>query len=107
MNKVQSVDPKTLKQWLDADEAILIDVREVDEYNEAYIPSSILVPANNCGPEILPQDPGKKIVFNCKSDMCGGKVYEVCARSIADRVVYNLEGGIEAWVAEGFEVIVI
>jgi rhodanese-related sulfurtransferase len=104
MNKVQPVDPKTLKQWLDAGEAVLIDVREVDEYSEACIPGSILVPANNCGPEILPQDPDKKIVFHCRSGARSGRVCETCARAITDQVVYNLEGGINAWISAGYEV---
>ncbi|MCK5374033.1 MAG: rhodanese-like domain-containing protein [Alphaproteobacteria bacterium] len=104
MNGVQPVDPKTLKRWLDAGEAILIDVREVDEYNKAYISGSILIPVKNCGPEILPQNPDKKIVFHCKSDEHIEKACEVCARAITGPVTYNLEGGIEAWTAEGFEV---
>jgi len=104
MNEVQPIDPKTLKRWLDGGEAILIDVREVDEYNDACIPGSILVPANNCGPEILPQNPGKKIVFHCRSGMRGNRACEVCARAMGDKVIYNLEGGIEAWIAEGYEV---
>ncbi len=101
MNEVQPVDPHTLKKWLDAGEAILIDVREVDEYSEACIPGSILVPVNNCGPEILPKNPDKKIVFHCKS---GARGCKACARTMIDQVIYNLEGGIDAWIAAGFEV---
>ncbi|MFP4098491.1 MAG: rhodanese-like domain-containing protein [Alphaproteobacteria bacterium] len=104
MDNVQLIDAKTLKQWLEADEAILIDVREIDEYNDAYIPGSILVPAKSCGPEILPQNPDKKIVFHCKAGTRGNKVCEICARAITDKVVYNLEGGIESWIAQGYEV---
>ncbi len=104
MNKVRPVDPKTLKQWLDDGEAILIDVREVEEYNEASIPGSILVPVNNCGPEILPRNPDKKIVFHCRSGARGSSACEACARAMGDRDIYNLDGGIEAWIAEGFEV---
>lgn len=104
MSEPKLVDAKTLKLWLDAGEAILIDVREVDEYNEAYIPGSILVPVNSCSPEILPQNPDKKLVFHCKAGLRGDKACEVCARAITDKVVYNLDGGIDAWIAEGFEV---
>ena len=104
MSDVRSVDAKTLKIWLDAGEAILIDVREIEEYNEAYIPGSILVPVNNCGPEILPQNPDKKIVFHCKAGVRGNKACEMCARAVTDKLVYNFEGGIEAWIEEGFKV---
>lgn len=104
MNEVQFVDVNTLKKWLEAGEAILIDVREVDEYNDAYIPGSILVPVSACGPEILPHNPDKKIVFHCKSGKRGCTACEVCAKAINDRVIYNLEGGIEAWKEAGFEV---
>ena len=44
MVEIKTLDPKTLKSWLDKDEAILIDVREPIEYRESYIEKAINIP---------------------------------------------------------------
>ena len=104
MSSVKSVDCATLKQWLDADEAIVIDVREVDEYNAAHIKGAILIPVGTCSPASVPRNPNKKIVFHCKAGIRGGKACDVCAQALPDKAVYNLEGGLDAWIAAGYPV---
>jgi rhodanese-related sulfurtransferase len=37
MAEIKTLDPKTLKFWLDKNEVILVDVREPLEYKEAHI----------------------------------------------------------------------
>jgi len=104
MSHIEPVDCATLKSWLDNDEAILIDVREVDEYNAAHIKGSILIPVGTCSPSSVPHNPNKKIVFHCKAGIRGGKACEVCAGAQPEKVVYNLEGGLDRWIAEGYPV---
>ncbi|WP_019217019.1 rhodanese-like domain-containing protein [Legionella tunisiensis] len=41
---IQTVDPATLKDWLDRGEAILIDVREPEEHQKENIPGAISLP---------------------------------------------------------------
>ena len=43
MVEIKTLDPKTLKSWLDKNEAILIDVREPSEYKEAHIEKVVAV----------------------------------------------------------------
>ncbi|HPF77723.1 MAG TPA: rhodanese-like domain-containing protein [Alphaproteobacteria bacterium] len=104
MSNVVQIDAATLKDWMDKGEAILIDVREIDEYNEAHIPGSILVPMGSCHPAAMPHNPDKKLVFQCKAGVRGGKVCEACATAMPEKTVYNLEGGIQAWMAAGYAV---
>lgn len=104
MGIVKSVDVKTLKKWLDGKEAILIDVREVEDYNEVCIPGSILMPARFCEPGILPHNPDKKIVFYCKESLVGSRVCAHCVEDVGGKIVYFLKGGIREWVAKGFKV---
>ncbi|MCB1591481.1 MAG: rhodanese-like domain-containing protein [Alphaproteobacteria bacterium] len=104
MSTIKLVDCKTLKKWLDNHEAIVIDVREVEEYNEAHIKGSILIPVGTCSPASVPHNPNKRIVFHCKAGVRGGKACEACAGDQPEKTVYNLEGGLDAWIAEGYPV---
>ena len=102
--KIETVDPETLKGWLDKNEAILIDVREVEEYEQAHIPNAILVPVGTCSPATLPINPNKKVVFHCKAGLRGNKACDICSQGLPNKVIYNLEGGIDAWKAKGYAV---
>jgi len=41
---IREIDPKTLHGWLEDEKAVLIDIREMDEYAREHIPGSRLVP---------------------------------------------------------------
>ena len=41
---MKNIDVKTLKNWLDNEEVILIDVREIEENNNQRIADAILIP---------------------------------------------------------------
>lgn len=104
MSTVNLVDAKTLKKWLDAGDVVLIDVRETDEYREARIPGSFLVPLNSCNPDTIKFDTEKKLVFHCRT---GGRSGKACTYSTSiqpEKQVWNLEGGIMAWMAVGLPV---
>ena len=104
MRKTETVPPETLKNWLDNDEAIVIDVREIEEYNAAHIKGAILIPVGTCSASSLPHNPNKKIVFHCKAGVRGGKACDICAKAIPEQTVYNLAGGLDAWIAKGYPV---
>lgn len=104
MSQVQDVTPDELHAWMEAGAAILIDVRDVEEYQDARIPGSVLIPLESCGPAALPHNPDKRIVFHCKVGKRGAKGAQACIAAAPQRVVYNLAGGIEAWAAAGHPV---
>lgn len=100
---VKSIGPATLKSWLDAGEAIVIDVREPREYAAEHIEGSTLIPLNGLHPGALPDHRGQKLVMLCavgKRSMCACLKLSGAVR--AD--IYNLEGGIRGWKMEGFPV---
>lgn len=99
-----SVDAQTLKTWLDNDEAILVDVREPAEYQQASIKGSILMPLGRVDISLLPNNTNKKLVIHCARGMRGGSACEKLLSQDDDLVLYNLEGGINAWMAQGYEV---
>lgn len=104
MSKIKEISSKTLHEWLSQGSAILIDVREVEEYQDSRIPGSILFPLDSCGATTLPHNPDKKVVFHCKSGRRGMAACKVCMEHQPQRIVYHLDGGIEDWIANGYEV---
>jgi rhodanese-related sulfurtransferase len=101
---IQTVSAQTLKQWLDKNAAVLIDVREPQEYEEGHIKGAILMPLSTVNAGELPDLEGRKLVMHCKG---GGRSSRACAKLMAEDsglAPYNLEGGITAWAEAGYEV---
>lgn len=101
---IKSVECKTLLSWLQNQQAILIDVREAPENKLVRIKDSILLPLGEVHFLLLPELSDKKLVIHCKS---GKRSFAACQKLLAqdpNLELYNLEGGIEAWIASGFAV---
>ena len=105
MTRIEPVDVATLKSWLDAAQAIVLDVREMEEYEEAHIDGAILIPVETCGPATLPHNPDKHVVFYCKKGGRAARACKACTTHMPQRAVYNLEGGLEAWEAAGLPLV--
>ncbi len=100
---VKHIDAQTAKQWLDADEAILIDVREPIEHNAQKIEGAQLQPLGSICCSTIPNT-DKKVLIHCQK---GGRGNTACQKLIAESDgldIYNIEGGIEAWKATGLPV---
>ena len=102
--EINSIDCKTLKTWLENDQVILIDVREISENKSVRIAAATLLPLAIVDIENLPELDDKKLVIQCRS---GVRSLTACQKLLAQNTnlkIYNLEGGIQAWIADGFEV---
>lgn len=104
MVTIQSIDARQAKEWLDQHEAIIIDVREPGEYAEAHIAGATLLPVGTITLAKLPPQQNKKIIIHCKMGKRGGIACEKLLAENSKLDVYNLEGGITAWVDAGFAV---
>ena len=101
---VKNVDAKTLKKWLENNEAVVIDVREPAEHEAEKISGSNLLPLANVCKNSLPECKNKKLVLHCRG---GKRSSSACQKLIGEDPnleIYNLEGGISAWMAEGCEI---
>ena len=105
---VNVIDAKTAHDWLSSGEAILIDVREADEFSAEHIACAASVPLSRI-PALFDQmhvPKGRKIIFQC---LMGGRGSRACIALPADRAgdydVYNIEGGITAWKHAGLPVV--
>ena len=97
---VKTVDVTTAKQWLDKDQAILIDVREPAEYASQKIIGAALHPVGSISVNKIPQT-DKKILIYCQKGARGSNACQKLLTENEELEVYNIEGGIEAWHQAG------
>ena len=84
--------------------AVLVDVREQNEYTEIRIPGSLIIPLSVFAERFgeLPKD--KPLVMQCRSGARSAKAAEyLLANGYTD--VTNLTGGILAWDEAGLPVL--
>ncbi|MCH8344849.1 MAG: rhodanese-like domain-containing protein [Planctomycetes bacterium] len=86
---------------LDGD-AHIIDVRDPHEYTSGHVPGAALIPVNTVFDrrEELPKD--GTIIFVCGVGQRSALACEMAAAAgFQADVLYNLEGGTEAWIKAG------
>ena len=105
---VATVTVEDAAAWLRAGKAVLIDVREPDEFAAARIDGAILAPLSQMPAawEALDLPADKKIIVQC---LKGGRSHQVCAfvgpAGPDGQPLFNLTGGIQAWNAAGLPVV--
>ena len=101
---VQEVDARTLSRWLDAGEALLVDVRPADMFAAERIPGAISVPLPVLARPTLP-DPGpRRLVFQCQVGVASEKAGQKVLEAGWPGDVHHLPGGIRAWKRAGLPV---
>lgn len=107
MSSIESVlpplSPLDVKRALDAGDAILIDVREVDEFAREHIVGARLAPLSAIDMHDFERDHRKIAIFHCRS---GARTEANAARLLSRgfRQSFALEGGLEAWKRAGLPV---
>ncbi|NND64524.1 MAG: rhodanese-like domain-containing protein [Gammaproteobacteria bacterium] len=103
---VDEVDAQTAKSWLDDNRAVLIDVREADEYQQQNIEGACLAPLSSFDADAVlgEHEKNKLLIIQCRT---GGRSCQAAKYLLAagGTKIYNLTGGIEAWKAAGFPVV--
>lgn len=98
---IKNIDAKTLKKWLENNDAIVVDVREPAEHESEKIDGAKLVPLATVCKNALPKSENKKLIIHCRSGKRSMMACEKLLAEDADLEIYNLEGGISAWISEG------
>lgn len=102
---IEDVDTKTLKNWFEHKEAVLVDVREPAEFASESIPGAVLVPLSTVQVSTLPPHEGKKLVIYCRRGARGASACKKLLTEMPDLELYNLRGGIEEWIADHMPVV--
>lgn len=96
------VDVGEAKEMLAADDVVVIDVRNPNEYQSGHLPGASLIPVNSvfARREELPKD--KRILFVCSVGQRSALAAEMAAAAgLPAEQLFNLDGGTEAWKKAG------
>ncbi len=101
---IKIINVLTLKNWLDDDQAIIIDVREPEEYANDCIKNAINIPLSLIDKNIdnIKLHQPKKIIMQCRIGVRSLNACNILINNGFESDVYNLEGGINAWRNAGF-----
>jgi hydroxyacylglutathione hydrolase len=95
LDRVRTVDARTAKALAD-DGALLLDVRELSEYDEAHVPGALHIPYQHIEGRLAELPAGRDLVI-----YCGSGVRSSLAASILERhgiAAANMRGGFSSWV---------
>jgi rhodanese-related sulfurtransferase len=103
MTAITQATPAEVRAGLAAGEILLVDVREPNEYAFERIPGALLYPLSTFDPGAIPSG-GRQLVVQCAA---GGRSMRAAQALVAagHAQVVNLEGGINAWKAQGLPLI--
>ncbi len=105
---IKTINATALKSLLDARDAILIDVREADEFRTEHIGQALSFPLSTLHNhmEHLDFPLGSKIAFQCLGGVRSNNACLVVESALAEKYdIYNLEGGLNAWKKAGLPVV--
>ena len=99
----QTIDVHTAAALQGRDDVVLIDVREQNEYDAGHIPDITLIPMSEIQSRVSEIPTDVEVVLTCRSGNRSGQVHAYLTELGFDNV-HNMEGGILAWEAEGYDV---
>lgn len=102
-DRLESLDPQTLQQWLDRSDITLIDVREPSEHAGEKIANSQLMPLSRFNAAEL--SPDESFVLYCQTGNRSAEAAQHLFAAGFERVVH-LDGGIMAWKQAGLPTLV-
>ncbi len=103
---MNNISPQQAYEWLQNGEAVLIDVREPDEFSAEHISYAASVPLSSVEQTVKSMVfPGDvKIIMQCLKGRRGEQACCVMGNCDA-RTYYNIQGGIDAWKEAGLPVV--
>ncbi len=99
------VNPGEATTLINREDAHVVDVREAGEFAGGHLPNALNIPVAKIAERAaeLEKFKDKPIIFCCASGMRSGKA---CAelKKLGFTQLYNLAGGVDAWVGAGYPV---
>jgi rhodanese-related sulfurtransferase len=97
------VSAQQLAALIGAGDALVVDVREVQEFAAGHIPGAINMPLSDFQASKLPNAGDKTLVLNCLGGKRSAMALDKCSTAQA-AVDTHLAGGFGAWQAAGLPV---
>ncbi len=91
------IDPSQLKEFLDSNEAIVVDIRSHDKYIEGHIPTAISIPKDEIDQNIDKLSKDKiTIIYGC-SEYCSSAALACLTLADYDYPCVLMYGGYRTW----------
>ncbi|HET8939952.1 MAG TPA: rhodanese-like domain-containing protein [Polyangiales bacterium] len=100
----QSIPPQAAAKLIESGEALVVDVRELNEWTTGHIPSAQHAPLSRLRQSPKAYLQRDKLIFVCAAGS-RSKLAAQLATALGFKEVYNLSGGTQAWRAAGLEVV--
>jgi len=103
-SELASVTPKQAASMFAKKEAIILDVRELDEWHAQHITGAIHIPLAQVEQRLgeLAQYKNSPVIVQCRSGKRSARAADTL-QSAGFTQVYNLTGGINAWAGDGLQ----
>lgn len=102
--RVEFIDPYTARRWIERGEAVLVDVREPQEFALEHIAGATSLPLSKFAPNRLPDTRNRRLVLMCASGIRCGLAAQTLLGA-GHPTLYRLAGGLMAWRASGGAVV--
>ena len=95
---VPAVSPQQAAQMQSEQNAVIIDVRENDEWNAGHIDNAIHIPLNDIQNRLkeLAKYQNQPVITQCRSGTRSARAADILAKSGFINV-HNMDGGLNAW----------
>ena len=90
------IDPAEAHRRVDAGEAVLVDVRESEEWDAGHAPGALHRPLGDLDPA---EFAGRLVITTCRGGGRGSRAAEALHEAGVDAV--SLHGGLRAWAQDG------
>lgn len=95
-----ALKPDDVAARLKAGAAVLIDIREPDEFARSHVKGALSRPLSGFEAAHLTLEPGQDVIFTCRSGLRTGANCDRLAARIAGPA-FVLEGGLDGWAGAG------
>ena len=98
---VEDVSLDELKRGLADGSILLVDVRELNEWDAGRIAGATLHPLSAFDPSELPREAGKRVVLHCRSGKRSATALAIAQANGREDVRAHYGGGMLEWAAAG------
>ncbi|WP_339705049.1 rhodanese-like domain-containing protein [uncultured Sphingosinicella sp.] len=100
----KEITPSALRGMLESGSALVVDVREVNEFAAGHIEGAVNLPLSRFSTADIPDVAGRTIILQCAGGKRSGLALDRCAAAKA-AIDTHLAGGLAAWAAAGYPVV--
>ena len=103
MSRLTPLTPAEVAARLKTGAALLVDIREQDEFARSHVKGALSRPLSGFEAAHLRIEPGRDVVFTCRTGMRTGANCDRLATAI-DGDAFVLEGGLDNWTRAGLPI---